>query len=127
MFWQKKQLPCILFKPCYKKLFTDFQNESEFVIVIEAKNGLTTHTTLVFIKKVIHEYTNETVDLIVKGSGIIAVKSFHEKYSKKMYSAVDANKKDNVSDDISAGLLFYFNNYLEKLSKKTSNKAETIF
>ena len=78
-----------LFEPRYRQLFKDYREGKEFVIVRQNQGELSDYGTLVYIDKVVNEFPDETVDIIVKGSSIVKVNEFHELYPGKLYSAVE--------------------------------------
>lgn len=111
-----------LFEPRYKQLFKDFKDGSEFAIVHKDRRGRSNFGTLVYIDKVINEYPDETVDVIVKGSSIIRVNEFIERFPKKLYSAVKADVVD-AKWKISDNLHSKFCHYLNKMDKQIARSA----
>jgi Lon protease-like protein len=135
-----------LFEPRYRQLFQDYKDGDEFAIVYEDKNGLAEYGTLVYIDKIINEFPDETVDVIVKGSSIIKVEEFIENYPDKLYSAVECEimetsmaAKDSLQEKFIAYLqtsgkriaknqaidIFYIANRLE-LDAETKNKLISL-
>lgn len=112
-----------LFEPRYKQLFIDYRNGKEFAIIYSDKSGLSSHGSLVRIDKIVNEFPDGTVDIIVKGTSLIKIKKFHKLYPKKTYSAVDAEVLKVVTK-VSAKLKALFLTYLLKVGKKTNPKVE---
>ena len=78
-----------LFEPRYRQLFKDHKEGEEFVIVRQHQGKRSEFGTLVYIEKIVNEFPDETVDVIVKGSSIVRINEFHELYPNKLYSGVD--------------------------------------
>ncbi|MEQ8909916.1 MAG: LON peptidase substrate-binding domain-containing protein [Vicingaceae bacterium] len=113
-----------LFEPRYRQLFRDYKEGEEFAIVYKDKAGLADFGTLVYIEKVVNEFPDETVDVIVKGSSIIKVKEFHETYPDKLYSGIEAEEIDH-SHDAKDNLKALFKLYLEAVGKRI-NKNQPL-
>ena len=115
-----------LFEPRYKQLYADFKNGKEFAIVFNSKKDMSDFGTLVYIKKVINEFPDDTVDLIVQGSQIIKIKAFKQNFPDKLYSGVEA---EIIEHDISVSndLNELFNLFLDKFGKRKSKSSLTIF
>ena len=115
-----------LFEPRYKQLYADFKNGKEFAIVFSGKNEIADFGTLVSIEKVINEFPDESVDLIVKGSKIIHVNSFEKNFPGKLYSAVEAEPIE-FENSASKELLQQFDLFLEKTGKRKSKNTPDVF
>lgn len=115
-----------LFEPRYKELFQDFRNGKEFAIVFSDNSGLAKYGSLVTIDKVINEFPDETVDVIVKGTSIIKVKQFHKLYPNKLYSAIEAQRVE-VEDQVDDELRNLFQEYLKQVGKKANNSSRGIY
>ena len=115
-----------LFEPRYKQLYADFKNGKEFAIIFSVKNDVANYGTLVSIEKVINEFPDDTVDLIVKGSKIIQVNSFEKNFPGKLYSAVEAEPVE-IDSSVSTDLIQQFDIFLEKTGKKKFKNAPDIF
>lgn len=111
-----------LFEPRYKQLFKDFKDGSEFAIVHKDRKGLSNFGTLVYIDKVINEYPDETVDIIVKGASIIQVDKFIDTYPNKLYAAVEGTILQS-NWNASSNLKVKFEGYLNKMDKKIARSA----
>tara|TARA_B100001109_G_C18835109_1_gene461549 strand:+ start:526 stop:1095 length:570 start_codon:yes stop_codon:yes gene_type:complete len=109
-----------LFEPRYKELFQDCKDGGEFVIVHKGKNGLAKMGTLVFIEKVINEYPDDTVDLIVQGITTIEIEQFIDFFPNKLYSAVKG-KRHELSNKACEKLKNRFFTYMASIGKKISN------
>ena len=108
-----------LFEPRYRQLFQDYKDGDEFAIVYEDKNGLAEFGTLVYIDKIINEFPDETVDVIVKGSSIIKVEEFVEQYPDKLYSAIEGEVIE-LSMEAKTSLKEKFLTYLKTSGKRIS-------
>ena len=116
-----------LFEPRYRQLFKDFKDGGEFAIVHKDKNGLADFGSLVYIDKIVNEFPDETVDIIVKGSSIIQVEKFIDTYPNKLYSAI---KGEIVELPVQASplVIHYFNDYLKHSGKRIIKEhSESIF
>lgn len=111
-----------LFEPRYKQLFKDFKDGSEFAIVFKDRKGLSNFGTLVYIDKIINEYPDETVDIIVKGTSIVEVKKFHDQFPDKLYSAIEAKVID-TNWKTSENLHSNFCHFLNKIDKQIAKSA----
>lgn len=111
-----------LFEPRYKQLFEDFKNGNEFVIVHKDRKGLSNFGSLVYIDKVINEYPDETVDVIVKGTAIVQINNFIERYPEKLYSGIEATQK-NTDWKASASLIKKFECFLNSIDKQIARSA----
>jgi len=111
-----------LFEPRYRQLFKDYKDGDEFAIVFSDKKGMADYGTLVYIEKIINEFPDETVDLIVKGTSIIKVTNFIENFPDKLYSAVEGEVV-NPESKITETLRDVFKGYLENLGKRISPAA----
>jgi Lon protease-like protein len=109
-----------LFEPRYRELFKNHRNGEEFVIVYRDRKGTSAWGTLVFIDKIINEFPDETVDVIVTGSSIVKIEQFL-KADKHLYQEVIANIKE-VNVNASNNLRQHFEEYLKHLGKV--NKRE---
>lgn len=112
-----------LFEPRYKELFLDYRNGKAFAIVYSDKEGLSSHGTLVYIDKVVNEFPDGTVDIIVKGISVIKVKEFHKLYPKKRYSGIEAEVV-TIDTKVNAKLKALFLTHLLKVGKKSDPKAD---
>ncbi len=116
-----------LFEPRYRQLFKDFKEGGEFTIVYKDKYGLADFGTLVYIDKIVNEFPDETVDVIVKGSSIIKVENFIENYPNKLYSAIEGTIVELPIQSTHA-VIQYFNNYLKHSGKRVIKEhSESIF
>lgn len=79
-----------LFEPRYRQLFKDHKEGQEFVILHQSNGVQSSFGTLVYIDKIVNEFPDETVDVIIKGSSIVKIECFQERYHDKLYSAVEA-------------------------------------
>jgi len=115
-----------LFEPRYKQLYADFKSGKEFAIVFTSKKEMADFGTLVYIKKVINEFPDDTVDLIVEGSQIIKINQFNQIYPQKLYSGVDAELVKHETT-VSSELIELFNLFLDKFGKRKSKGIPSIF
>ena len=115
-----------LFEPRYKQLYADFKSGKEFAIVFNSKKEMSDYGTLVYIKKVINEFPDDTVDLIVQGSQIIKIDSFSQVYPEKLYSGVEAKLVEHETA-VCRELYELFNSYLEKFGKRKSKSKPSVF
>ena len=115
-----------LFEPRYKQLYADFKSGKEFAIVFSSKSEMADYGTLVYIKRVINEFPDDTVDLIVKGSKIIKIDEFKQLYPEKLYSGVEAKEIEHDTL-VSKELHELFNSFLDKFGKRKSKDKPTIF
>jgi hypothetical protein len=106
-----------LFEPRYRQLFKDHREGSEFVILHQKKGVRAIYGTLVYIDKIVNEFPDETVDVIVKGSSIVKINSFMDKYPGKLYSAVEVKIKE-VDAHVSDELFNEFEGFLQGSQKR---------
>lgn len=111
-----------LFEPRYKQLFKDFKDGSEFAIVYKDRKGLSSYGSLVYFEKVINEYPDETVDVIVKGSSIVLVEKFFELFPGKLYSAIEASPVQ-CNWKASPNLVDKFKAFLCRIDKQIAKSA----
>lgn len=114
-----------LFEPRYRQLFRDHNEGEEFVIVHQEKGCLADYGTLVYIEKVVNEFPDETVDVIVKGSTIVKINEFHDLYPDKLYSGVDVELNE-IEAQASKELLHEFKLFMSSANKrlnKTHNQS----
>jgi ABC-type molybdate transport system substrate-binding protein len=112
-----------LFEPRYKQLFKDFKDGREFAIIYKDRKGMSQYGSLVYIEKVINEYPDETVDLIVKGTSIVQLSQFIEQYPEKLYSGIEATVV-NTEWKASTALVKKFEQFLNTIDKKISQSAK---
>jgi len=113
-----------LFEPRYRQLFKDHKEGEEFVIVRHHQGVRSEFGTLVYIEKIVNEFPDETVDLIVKGSSIVKIDEFHELYPEKLYSAVDVEIKEvegKPSDELAKEFEKYLADSKKRMVKEHSN------
>ncbi len=115
-----------LFETRYKQLFQDFRNGKEFVILFCDKSGMADYGSLVFIEKIINEFPDETVDVIVKGRSIIKINRFHKLYPTKLYSAVEG-EVIKVEEQVGNELKELYQAYLFQLGKKMNNSEPNVY
>jgi Lon protease-like protein len=106
-----------LFEPRYRQLFKDHKGGEEFVIVRQHQGVRSEYGTLVYIEKIVNEFPDETVDVIVKGSSIVKIDQFHDLYPTKLYSAVDVELKE-INTSPSDNLISEFEQYLSASKKR---------
>lgn len=106
-----------LFEPRYRQLFKDHKDGEEFVIVRQHEGKYSEFGTLVYIDKIVNEFPDETVDIIVKGSSIVRISEFHDLYPEKLYSAVDAELKE-IEVEPSKLLATEFEQFLSAAKKR---------
>ena len=106
-----------LFEPRYRQLFKDHKEGEEFVIVRQYQGKKSNYGTLVYIEKIVNEFPDETVDIIVKGSSIVKISEYHELYPGKLYSAVDVELKE-MNANASTALTKEFEQYLASSKKR---------
>lgn len=114
-----------LFEPRYRQLYKDVKAGQEFAIVYQNKSDRSSHGTLVYIDKVINEFPDDTVDLIVRGLSIIKVITFHDLFPEKLYSGVDAEVLNHENQRVTDELLIEFKKYLTTVGKK-HNPSNTL-
>lgn len=105
-----------LFEPRYRELFADHRNGKEFVILYNNKGKNSNFGTLVIIDKVINEFPDGTVDVIVKGIQAAKIKSFEPFVQNKLYSGVEVEKLtllQNANDK----LIEQFTEYMVSIQK----------
>lgn len=106
-----------LFEPRYRQLFKDHKEGEEFVIVRQHQGEYSEYGTLVYIEKVVNEFPDETVDVIVKGNSLVKINQFHDHYPCKLYSGVDVELKE-INTCPSANLISEFEKYLTASKKR---------
>lgn len=106
-----------LFEPKYRQLFKDFKNGNEFSIVYKNKHGISNFGTLVFIEKIINEFPDDTVDVIVKGVSIVQVNQFHIQFPEKLYAGIDAEIIE-TGDKATETLIELYKKFLQSMGKR---------
>jgi len=106
-----------LFEPRYRQLFKDHKEGQEFVILNQAKGKRSEYGTLVYIDKIVNEFPDETVDVIVKGNSIVKINEFFDLYPGKLYSGVELDilELDNTASE---DLQEEFEKYLQSINKR---------
>lgn len=112
-----------LFEPRYRELYSDYKNGKEFVILNSSKKGHSTCGTTVIIEKVIEEFPDGTVDLIVKGKSIIKISEFIELFPSKLYSGVEGIVLEG-NDTCNEKLAKSFDLYLNEIGKKINRERD---
>lgn len=111
-----------LFEPRYRQLFQDHKSGEQFVILFQENGKRSEYGTLVHIDKIVNEFPDETVDIIVKGDSIVRVEDFLDLYPNKLYSAVEAEERI-VSNDIDAELKILFDQYISISGKRKAQSS----
>ena len=116
-----------LFEPRYRQLFQDHKDGQEFVIVRQHQNKRSDYGTLVYVEKVVNEFPDETVDVIVKGSSLVKIDDFHQLYPEKLYSGVDVQINE-IDTQPSAALIEEFEQFLVASNKrKIKEHSNSLF
>ena len=111
-----------LFEPRYRQLYADHKSGKEFVILYQNKGINSTHGALVHIEKVIDEFPDGTVDVIVKGVQVVKRLSFEPIMQGKLYSGVEI-EKCKLFTNASDRLVTSFTNYLTSIQKRANKPA----
>lgn len=112
-----------LFEPRYRELFHDHRNGKEFVILFANKNERSSYGTTVFIDKIINEFPDGTVDVIVKGKSVVKILQFLNHFQDKLYSGVEV-EHNYVDGPVSKKLCSLFKQHREVSGKKFHEERE---
>lgn len=111
-----------LFESRYRQLYADHKSGKEFVILYQSKGVNSTFGALVYIEKVIDEFPDGTVDVIVKGVQVVKILSFEPIMQGKLYAGVEIERCPLFTG---AGnrLVTHFKNYLTSIQKSTNKPS----
>jgi len=112
-----------LFEPRYRQLFKDVRNGEDFVILFQESGNRSGFGTVVFIEKIINEYPDETVDLIVRGKKLFRIRSFLDRFKGKLYSGVEGDPV-TIENKVGDVLKTEFLHFLEIVGKKHNSQSE---